>query len=57
MDLTSVTLPLILKKLALKLYSISLLLSSLLYKSLPSSQALTYSLSLAGGLRSSEYYK
>ena len=47
----------ILKKLALKLYNISLLLSSSSYKSLSSSYAFIYSLSLARGLGSSEYYK
>ena len=56
-DLTSVTLPPILKKLALKLCDISLLLSSSLYKSLSSSYAFIYSLSLAGGPSSSGYYK
>ena len=53
----SVTLPPILKKLALKLCDISLLSSSLSYKSLSSSYAFIYSLSLAGGLSSSRYYK
>jgi hypothetical protein len=57
MDLTSVTLPPILKKLALKLYDISLLLSSSLYKSLSSSYAFIYSLSLARGPSSSGCYK
>ena len=53
----SVTLPPILKKLALKLYNISLLLSSSLYKSLLSSYAFIHSLSLAGGPNSSRCYK
>ena len=53
----SVTLPPILKKLALKLCDISLLLSSLLYKSLSSSYAFIYSLSLAGGPSSSKCCK
>jgi hypothetical protein len=56
-DLTSIILPPILKKLALKLCNISLLLSSLLYKSLLSSYAFIYFLSLARGLSSSGYYK
>ena len=56
-DLTSIILPLVLKKLALKLCNISLLLSSLLYKSLLSSYTFIYSLSLAGGPSSSRCYK
>jgi hypothetical protein len=56
-DLTSVTLPPILKKLALKLCDISLLLSSSLYKSLLSFYAFIYSLSLARGPSSSGCYK
>ena len=53
----SVTLPPILKKLALKLCNISLSLSSSSYKSLSSSYAFIYSLSLAGGPGSSGCYK
>ena len=53
----SVILPPVLKKLALKLYNISLLLFSSLYKSLLSSYAFIYSLSLARGPNSSGYYK
>jgi hypothetical protein len=49
----SVILPPILKKLALKLCDISLSLSSSLYKSLSSSHAFIYSLSLTRGLSSS----
>jgi hypothetical protein len=56
-DLTSVTLPPILKKLALKLCDISLSSSSSLYKSLLSSYAFIHSLSLAGGPNSSRYCK
>ena len=57
MDLTSIILPPILKKLALKLCDISLSLSSSLYKSLSSSYAFIHSLSLAGGPSSSECCK
>ena len=56
-DLTSVTLPPVLKKLALKLCNISLSLSSSSYKSLLSSYAFIHSLSLARGPSSSGYYK
>jgi hypothetical protein len=56
-DLMSVTLPPVLKKLALKLCNISLLSSSSLYKSLSSSYAFIHSLSLAGGPSSSRCCK
>jgi hypothetical protein len=56
-DLTSVTLPPVLKKLALKLCDISLSSSSSLYKSLSSSYTFIHSLSLAGGPGSSGCYK
>jgi hypothetical protein len=56
-DLTSIILPPVLKKLALKLCDISLSLSSSLYKSLLSSYAFIYFLSLARGLNSSRCYK
>ena len=56
-DLISVTLPPVLKKLALKLCDISLSSSSSSYKSLSSSYAFIYSLSLAGGPSSSKCYK
>jgi hypothetical protein len=57
MDLTSVILPPVLKKLALKLCDISLSSSSSSYKSLLSSYAFIHSLSLAGGPSSSGYCK
>ena len=53
----SVTLPPVLKKLALKLCDISLSSSSSSYKSLSSSHAFIHSLSLAGGPSSSGCYK
>jgi hypothetical protein len=56
-DLTSITLPPVLKKLALKLCDISLSSSSSLYKSLSSSYAFIHSLSLARGPSSSGYCK
>jgi hypothetical protein len=55
-QVTTIILPPVLKKLTLKLCNISLLLSSSLYKSLPSSYAFNYSLSLAGGPSRSRYY-
>jgi len=55
--LTSVILPLTLKKLVFKLYDISLSSFNSSYKSLPSFYIINHSLSLAGGLKSSEYYK
>ena len=52
-----IILSLVLRKLALKLYNISLSSSSSLYKSLSSSYTFIYSLSLARGLSSSKCYK